>query len=99
MVSFVGKYQNLLVVWCIFPLALTISEILTFQIFDIKKLGQGQEVQFLQLHNSTANIKIYKCILHSFCGSSYRLRSMGELGTRRDLFKMAANLHILDNLK
>ena len=31
-----------------FPLALTVFEILTFEIFDLKKLGQGERVQHSQ---------------------------------------------------
>ena len=63
---FDDKYQNLQVVPCIFALALTISEILAFQIFDLEKLGQGQGVQFLQLRHSMANIKVNKSRLIYF---------------------------------
>ena len=36
--------KSIKVVQCIFLLALTISEILTFQMFDLLKLGQGHGV-------------------------------------------------------
>ena len=32
--------------------------------FYLEKVGQGYEAQFLQLHRSMANVKIYKCLLH-----------------------------------
>ena len=44
----------------IFVSALTISEISKFFTFYIQKVGQGNEVQFSQLHLSIANVKIYK---------------------------------------
>ena len=46
------------VVRCIFALALTVSEKLTFQIFNLKKVGQGHEEQFSQCCPSLANIEI-----------------------------------------
>ena len=36
-----------------------------FKIY-IQKAGQGNGVQFLQLHHSMANVKIYKCLRHIF---------------------------------
>ena len=45
----------------IFAIALTISEILTLQIFTLK-VGQGHVVQFSQSCPSMANIKIYKIV-------------------------------------
>ena len=44
-----------------FALALTVSEILKFHIFDLEKVGQGHFV-----YHSLANIQIYKVALHIF---------------------------------
>ena len=63
MVSFVIKYPNLP---GMLALAFTFSEILTFYIFDLQKVGQGYGKQFSQWQNSVANVKIYKCLQHSF---------------------------------
>ena len=50
--AFGGKYQILQkIVRFIFTLALTIPEILTFQIFDLQKVGQGHEVQFFVMRS------------------------------------------------
>ena len=49
-----------------FALALTISEIKYLLTFLPSKVGQGHQVQYLQLHHSMANIKIYKCFSHVF---------------------------------
>ena len=43
-------------VWPIFKLALTISEILAFEIFDLANVGQGHRVQLSQWCHSMANI-------------------------------------------
>ena len=41
-----------------FALALTVSEILTFEIIDLEKIGHG--VKLLHWRHSIANIKIFK---------------------------------------
>ena len=43
-----------------FALAFTVSEILTFLIFDLHKVGQDHRVEFSQLRHLMANIKICK---------------------------------------
>ena len=43
----------------IFALALTIWEILTFQMFYLENLGQGHKVHHLQLCHSAVNINLY----------------------------------------
>ena len=48
-----------------FALALTVSEILTFKISYLQKVGQVHGVQFSQCH-SMANVKIYKCHFLTF---------------------------------
>ena len=40
-------------------LALIVSEILTFYIFDLQKIGEGDGVQFSQLLHSMTNVIIY----------------------------------------
>ena len=40
-----------------FAWSLTVSETLTLYICDLQKVGRGHEVQFLQRHNSRANVK------------------------------------------
>ena len=40
--------KSLKVVRCIFVLALTVSEILMFQIADLQRVGQGNGAQFSQ---------------------------------------------------
>ena len=57
---FDGKYKKLQKTPIFYSLALNISEILTFQIVYLQKVGQGHEVQFSQWGHSMANIKIYK---------------------------------------
>ena len=49
-----------------FALALIVSEISTFEIFDLKKVGQGHVVNSLQRHRSMANVKVYKRLPHIF---------------------------------
>ena len=44
----------------IFALALTVSKILTLQIFTFKKVGQGHGLEHSQWRPSMENIKIYK---------------------------------------
>ena len=61
MVSFYCQiWKYIKVVRWIFALALTVSEILTFQMFDLLKVGQGHGVQFLQCCPAMANDKICK---------------------------------------
>ena len=50
MVSLVGngKYPKLQVIMCIFAIVLTVSEILTFYMFYLKKVGQGHRIQISQ---------------------------------------------------
>ena len=48
------------VISCIFALALTVFEILTFEIFDLEKVGQGHRVQHWHCRRQIANVKIYK---------------------------------------
>ena len=40
------KFANVML--CTFALALIVFKILTFEIFDVEKLGKGQRVQHLQ---------------------------------------------------
>ena len=58
----------------LFALALTVFEILTFKIFALQKVGQGQGLQFLQYCISVANIKFYKRISMHICAISNRYR-------------------------
>ena len=51
---------------CIFALALTVSEKLTFNNFGLQKVVQGHGVQFSQLQHSMANVQLYKCLLYNF---------------------------------
>ena len=37
------------VISCSFALALTVFEILTFEIYDLEKVGEGERVQFIHL--------------------------------------------------
>ena len=59
-----------------FALALTVFEILPFEIFDIEELGQGQRVQHSQLCHSMANVEIYKYHLLQFRISFHRFRDI-----------------------
>ena len=59
-------------------LALTFSEILTFQIIDLQKVGQGRGVQFSQYFHSMANIKIYKSRPYIF-GLPLTVSEIGQL--------------------
>ena len=49
-----------------FALALTVFEILTFEIFDLEKVGQGNAVQHWQCRRQIANVEIYKRRLLDF---------------------------------
>ena len=55
------------VVQGIFAIALTISEILTFEIFNHQKVGKRHLVQFFAMTNE----KICKKLPTHFCASSY----------------------------
>ena len=44
-----------------FALALTVSEILTFEIFELEKVDQGHGVQHRQCRRQIANVKFNKC--------------------------------------
>ena len=55
---------------------LTVFEILTFETFDLEKLGQSQRVQHSQWWYSMANVEIYKCHLLQFCASLHRFREI-----------------------
>ena len=48
----------------IFTLALTVSDIISYLIFDLEKVDQGHGVRFFQLHHSMAKVKIYKRLPH-----------------------------------
>ena len=61
----------------IFVLAFNVSEILTFYNFDLQKVGQGHEEQFL---HSIANVKIYKKPRTYMCALSH-------LGILKVIFK------------
>ena len=50
----------------IFVLALTVSEILKFQILYIQKVGKGHGEQFSYWHYSMGNANIYKRHPHFF---------------------------------
>ena len=41
-------------------LALTVSEVITFQMFDFENLDQGQGLQHSQWFHSMANVNVYK---------------------------------------
>ena len=45
---------------CIFASALTISEILTFELFDIEKVGRNGKILFRQCWPSIADNKTYR---------------------------------------
>ena len=78
MMPFDGKYLNLqMLCFSTFALALTVFEILTFEIFDLERQDQGQRVQHsLWWCYSMANVEIYKCYLLQFCVSSHRFRDI-----------------------
>ena len=42
-------------------LAFIVFEILTFEIFDLEKVGEGHGVQHSQCRSQIVNVKIYKC--------------------------------------
>ena len=63
MLSFDGKYQYTKVAPCSLELALTVSEIVTFKIFNLQKVGQGHGVQLSQKRYSMSNIKVYNVLL------------------------------------
>ena len=74
----------------IFAPALTVSDLLTFKMFDLEKVGQHQGVQLLQWHHSMANIKI--CInnfLHSLCSQeticTRESNTDRQIGTHRNV--------------
>ena len=48
------------IVPCIYALAVIVSGIFTFQMFDLEKVGQGPRAQFLQSCHSISNINMYK---------------------------------------
>ena len=58
--SFVGKYPHLLKSFreCFefVALALTVSEILTFKMFDLQTVDQGHGVKFSSLHHSMTKL-------------------------------------------
>ena len=56
MVSVDGKYQIYKTALCIFVLALTISEMLTFQMFDPENVGRHHGAHLLQWCHSMINI-------------------------------------------
>ena len=59
MATFGGKYQILKKAYAsFFVLALTVSEIKTFDIFDFKNVFQGHGMLFSQWHHSIANIRL-----------------------------------------
>ena len=58
----------------IFVLALTVSEILRFQLFDLQNLGQGHQVQ-----HSMANVNHYKSHCTRFYASTHHFRDIKVL--------------------
>ena len=74
------------VISCSFALALTVFEILTFQIFDLEKVRQGHGVQHWQCRSQIANVKMYK---RHFLQSEYRL----DLTCAHDCYKHTQELH------
>ena len=54
------KRQYVRSIFDIFAPALTVSEIITFKIFDLEKLGPGHEVKRLQCRHLIPNVKFYK---------------------------------------
>ena len=66
---FDGKYQNLQMSptnFCASYYHFRYIYIYKFFIFDLQVVGQGHRVQFMQLQNSMANVKIYKYLSHIF---------------------------------
>ena len=59
-----------------FSLSLTISEIIIFQIFYFKKVGQGHKVKILQWRHSMENIIVYRSAAMHFCISSRHFRDI-----------------------
>ena len=55
-----------------------ISDISMFMIVidGLKKFRQGHDVQFSQWHHLIVNVKIYKCLSHISCASSYSFRNV-----------------------
>ena len=75
-VSFDGIYQHL---WrsYVFALALTVSEILTFEIFTLKKYIKSNAVLITQWRHSMAKKSIStKAMLHFLCASSHHFRDI-----------------------
>ena len=54
------------VIPCIFMPAVTISEIVMFQIFYLQNVGQRHGIQCLQWGHSMANVKIFNVIFWNF---------------------------------
>ena len=50
------------------PMAIdkTLQICLKIEMFNLHKVGQGHGVQFLQIHHSMANIKMYTCLPQIF---------------------------------
>ena len=57
-----------------FVLALTVSEMLKYQIVDLEQVGQGSLYVSLQWYHSLTNIQICKGHSVHFCASSHRFR-------------------------
>ena len=74
MTPFNGKCQNLQKINTFFALALRFSVIILKKI-NLKKVGHGHRVQFLQWHHSMANAKIYQRHTH-FCANFYHFRDI-----------------------
>ena len=70
------------VVPCIFVLALTASDIITFKILYLEKVGQGHGLLILQWCHSVSNIKIY-----------YVIFACSNFAKRRTVRTKAKNTH------
>ena len=64
------------VIWCIFAIALAVSEILMFQICDLEKIDQGHKVQHLQWFHSIVNIDLFKSHTWAFFASTHPFRDI-----------------------
>ena len=70
----VANINSVQVIRRIVTVALTVSDILTFQIRDLENLFQDNEIQHLQWSQSSANMNLDKSRYGAFVTSSRRLR-------------------------
>ena len=73
--AFNGNWRNLQISLLHFTLAVTVFEIFTFSMFDLREVGKGHKVQFSHWVTIRKRfVQIYKILLHSFSDISYRFR-------------------------